>query len=169
MSTSMSFQPSVPLHLKSTRSGQAESLPRRAKRLAARGYTERRAKAFLVDAAVIISTTELMLAGFSSAPTLLTALGWMATPILWPVSSLAYFTALQGSPIKSSLGMRLFGLRIALRNGSRIGYKAALWRTIFFFLSITLLSPLVLAWIPVTGGKRGMHDVLVQSFVRDAE
>lgn len=59
---------------------------------------------------------------------------------LWLVASIAYFTLLEISPLRASLGERLAGIRVIHRSGRPIALKHALTRSIAYLLTGGLSS-----------------------------
>jgi len=134
----------------------------------AESRTAKRIKAFLVDLAVIFVLSALVGEALMRALPALSVLLWLATPLVFTLVLVAYFTLTEGSALGGSLGLRVFGLRVQRKDGSPIGYEAALLRTLFFFATVIFLTPLVLLLVPLTGGRRALHDFVAGGVVTDA-
>ena len=92
---------------------------------------------------------------------------WLTAPFVFPLILLGYFAATEGSALAASLGKRLYGLRVRLKDGRRLGYRSAFIRALAFYLTVTLLTPLILVLVPMTRGRRALHDVFVGGMVVD--
>ena len=127
----------------------------------------RRLKAFFLDL-LYISLFSVGLWVFSAY-----ALGFLSiliTPIisiLYILFFMSYFALFLSSRWAATPGMKFYGLRLSLRSGERLGYKAAFLRTLIFQVVSLFLTPLIHLIVPLTGGKRALHDVLSGTMVVD--
>lgn len=130
--------------------------------------TRRRTKAFLVDLAVITGLSMALIIFLMDRTALSPSWLGLAAPALFSVLGLIYFALTQGSPMAASPGMKVYKLRLRLRQGGSLGYKAALLRSVIFYVTITIFTPLILLMIPLTRGRRAFHDLFVGGAVFDA-
>ena len=127
----------------------------------------RRAKAFVADLvvfAVLLIAVVVLVSLY--APIAANALTPFLPFLLLPLTML-YFAAAQGGRRGASPGMRLFNLTLRRRDGARAGFKNAFYRTVAFYLSVTLLSPLVLLVLILSRGKRALHDYVMGTVIID--
>ena len=130
--------------------------------------TRRRTKAFLVDLAIIAGLSISLTIYLMDRSILSASLLGFGAPVLSSVIGLIYFALSQGGPMAASLGMKVYKLRLSLRDGASLGYKAALLRSVIFYVTITIFTPLILLIIPLTRGRRALHDLIVGGAVFDA-
>lgn len=132
------------------------------------GLVQRRVKAFLIDLVVFASLIVAIGIGGSIYAPLLTAIFTPFLPFLIVPLTMLYFAAAQGGRRGASPGMRFYGLSLRQRTGGAPGYQAALFRSVAFYLTITLLTPLVLLVLFFTRGKRALHDVFIGTVIIDS-
>ncbi len=77
----------------------------------------------------------------------------------------AYHTLLIGGSRSATLGQRLFGLEVRSLDGGRPSYLQALILTVLFYVSVSLTAFLILAVIPFTRYRQGVHDLLANTVV----
>lgn len=129
------------------------------------GLRSRRIFAFLIDVAII---SLLMLAAslVIAAIGLVTfGLGWFLFPFIWPLVAIAYETFTLGGPHGATLGMRMTGVRMYTHNGGAPYPLLALTHTVLFWLSVTVLSPLVLIVSLFSERKRLLHDMVLGTLI----
>jgi len=129
------------------------------------GVLWRRIFAYLTDLAIIgllVSLFALLL-----SPFVILSLGLLASPVMLLVGlvPLAYHTLLIGGARSGTWGQRLFGLIVVTGEGGRPGYLQALVLTILFYLSMSLTSGLILAVMPFTRYRQGVHDLVANTLV----
>lgn len=120
----------------------------------------RRFLAWLVDSAMIAL---LAVAAFALLlVTNIVTLGLMMLPVTlgFALVPLLYYTIAQGGTSAGTPGMRLLGIVLRCQDGRHPGYGRALLRTLLYFASVSLLSPLVLLIMLCNGRRRAAHDVL---------
>jgi uncharacterized RDD family membrane protein YckC len=87
----------------------------------------------------------------------------IASP-LWPVVltliPISYHSLLIGGPRSATFGQRLFGVEVRRLDGGRPSLLQALVQTILFYVSMMMLSPLVLLVALFNRRKRALHDIL---------
>ncbi len=86
-------------------------------------------------------------------------LTWFVIPILFPFIALVYNGLTVSGSNMATPGMRLMDLEMRLMNGAPVPFLNAVAHVVFFYLSWTLLTPLVLALALFTSGKRCLHDI----------
>jgi uncharacterized RDD family membrane protein YckC len=128
----------------------------------------RRLKAFFLDF-IYISVISGCIWVFSAYATgFLSILLLPVISVLYIAFFISYFVLFLSSPWAATPGMRHFGLRLFLRSGERLSYKAAFLRTLIFQVVSLFLTPLIHLLVPLTGGKRAVHDLISGTMVVDA-
>ncbi len=129
------------------------------------GVLWRRSLAYITDLVIIgvlLSVAVLLL-----SPFVILSLGLLASPIMFLVGliPLAYHTLLIGGSRSATYGQRLFGLIVVSGEGSRPGYLQTVVLTILFYLSMSVTSGLILAVMPFTRYRQGVHDLVANTLV----
>lgn len=133
------------------------------------GVRWRRMLAFLVDATLIlvltaIAGTVVFFLGFVTF-----GLAWMIYIVLWQAIALTYTGLTLGGPASATPGMRLMGLEMRLWYGAPVYPLLAAVHAICFWLSVSLLSPLVLLVTFLSPRKRLLHDLVLGTVVVDTD
>ena len=131
-----------------------------------RGVLWRRSFAYLLDLLLIALFASMVLLVLS--PFIVLSLGLLASPIMFLVGlvPLAYHTLLIGGPKSATFGQRAFGVVVVVRDsGARPGYLQALVLTVLFYLSMSLTSGLILAVMPFTRYRQGVHDLVANTLM----
>jgi uncharacterized RDD family membrane protein YckC len=129
------------------------------------GVVWRRVIAYGVDLVVIGA---LMGLGFLVlSPLFVVSLGLLSGPIAFVVGliPLTYHTVLIGGTRSATLGQRLLDLEVRSVEGHRPSLFQAFILTVLFYASITLTSFLILAVVPFTRYRQGVHDLLAATVV----
>jgi uncharacterized RDD family membrane protein YckC len=87
-------------------------------------------------------------------------LAWMAIPFLYPAVALFYNGVTISGPNRATPGMRMMDLEMRLTDGYRVPFIYAAVHAVLFYLSWTLLTPLVLLVSLFARNKRCLHDML---------
>jgi uncharacterized RDD family membrane protein YckC len=125
------------------------------------GVRTRRIFAFFIDAAAILF---LMLVAYGVITLLgifTLGLGWLLFPAVWPVVAILYEVLTIGGPNAATPGMRFTDVEIRTVRGELPGYGLALLHVLGFWLSVTLLTPLVLVVGLFTKRKQLLHDLVL--------
>jgi uncharacterized RDD family membrane protein YckC len=128
------------------------------------GVLPRRVVAFVID--MVIITIPLILAWiFIFIFGLITfGLGWHLFWLLSPASvvwALLYYGSTLGSPASATIGMRAMGLQMRTWYGAPAYSVLGAVHPIVFWVSVTMLSPLILVVGLVNARSRLLHDMLV--------
>jgi len=132
------------------------------------GVLARRVIAFLID--VIIIMAPVAAAGiFIIMFGLLTfGLGWVLLPLLYPgtvIWALIYYGFTFGSPASATLGMRLMDIEMRTWYGAPAYFVLGAVHAIAFYLSVTMLTPLVLLVSFFNERHRLLHDIALGTVV----
>ena len=87
-------------------------------------------------------------------------LTWLLIPILYPAVALLYNGLTISGWRRGTPGMRLMDLEMRQLDGSRTPFINAAVHAVLFYLSWTILTPLVLIVALVSRNKRCLHDML---------
>lgn len=132
------------------------------------GVLARRVVAFVIDA-IVIAIPVIMAAIFILVFGLITfGLGWFLFWILSPAAiiwSLVYFGLTLGSPASATLGMRAVDLQMRTWYGEPTYFVLGAVRAIVFWVSVTVLTPLILVVGLLNARRRLLHDILLGTVV----
>jgi uncharacterized RDD family membrane protein YckC len=136
-----------------------------------RGVLTRRFFAFLID--LVVLAVPVMLACLFIAVFGIVTLGlgwalfWLVSPasIVW---ALVYFGASLGGPHSATLGMRVMDLEMRTRYGASGYFVLGAMHAVLFWVSVSLLSPLVVLVGLFNGRRRLLHDILLGTVVINA-
>jgi uncharacterized RDD family membrane protein YckC len=128
------------------------------------GVLPRRIVAFVID--MIVIAIPLIIAWiFIFIFGLITfGLGWHLFWLLSPASvvwALFYYGLTLGSPASATIGMRVMGLQMRTWYGAPAYSVLGAVHPIVFWISVTMLSPLILVVGLVNARRRLLHDMLV--------
>jgi uncharacterized RDD family membrane protein YckC len=87
-------------------------------------------------------------------------LTWLLIPVLYPAVALLYNGLTISGWRRATPGMRLMDLEMRLMEGLRTPFINAAVHAVLFYLSWTILTPLVLIVALVSRNKRCLHDML---------
>ena len=116
---------------------------------------------FCVDFVLIsilwaIFMTALFMLGFATL-----GLTWLLLPTLFPLVALLYNGFTIGGRNQATPGMRLFGVRMQMaESGGEVSFLIAAVHAIFYYVSVTVLTPLILIVGLVRSDSRMLHDLL---------
>jgi len=128
------------------------------------GVLGRRAMAFLID--IVIITVPLVAAWFFIFVFGLVTFGlgwalfWMLSPasVIW---ALVYYGATLGSPASATIGMRAMDLQMRTWYGEPAYFVLGAVHAVVFWISVSMLTPLILLVGLLNGRRRLLHDMAV--------
>jgi uncharacterized RDD family membrane protein YckC len=129
------------------------------------GVRTRRILAFLVDAAVIFFLMVLASVVVAVLGLFTFGLGWLLFPLIWPFVAILYTMFTLGGPSSATPGMRVTGVEMRTWYGAPMYPALALAHAIGFWLSVTILTPLILLISLFERRKRLLHDILLGTIV----
>jgi uncharacterized RDD family membrane protein YckC len=136
-----------------------------------RGVLTRRFFAFLIDL-VVLSIPVILGVIFIAVFGVVTlglgwALFWLVSPasIIW---ALVYYGASLGGPHSATIGMRVMDLEMRTWYGAPSYFVLGAVHAVLFWISVSLLSPLVLLVGLFNKRRRLLHDVLLGTVVINA-
>jgi len=129
------------------------------------GVLSRRVFAFVIDYLVIgLLTIPFAILVFVLGIITL-GLGWLLFGILVPAVALIYIWNTLGGQRQATLGMRAMGIRLERLDGSRIDGLTAIVHSVLFWVSVTVLTPLILLATLFLDYRRTLHDLLLGTVV----
>ena len=132
------------------------------------GVLARRVVAFVIDL-IIIATPLIAAAMFIFVFGLITfglgwALFWLLSPgsVIW---ALFYYGVTLGSPASATLGMRAMEIEMRTWYGAPAYFVLGAVHAIVYWISVSVLSPLILVVGFFNGRRRLLHDMVVGAVV----
>lgn len=130
-----------------------------------RWVTWRRIFAHLIDTMIVALVMAPVL--IVLLLTAVVTLGLIAVPIAlaFIVIRALYYIAYTGGAKSATPGMRLVGIELRAADGGRPGYLQSAVRTLLYYATLAVLTPLVLIVVPLNSRRRGLHDFLSATVV----
>ncbi len=136
------------------------------------GVLARRMLAFVIDF-VILAVPVVFAAMFIFVIGILTlGLGFLIYGLLSPamvIWALAYYGLTLGGPRSATIGMRVMDLEMRTWYGAPCYFVLGAVHAIVFWISVSMLTPLVLLVCLVNERRRCLHDMLVGTIVINNE
>jgi len=136
-----------------------------------RGVLTRRVFAFLIDI-VVLSIPVILACMFIAVFGVVTlglgwALFWLVSPasVIWV---LIYYGASLGGPHSATLGMRVMDLELRTWYGAPAYFVLGAMHAVLFWISVSVLTPLVLLVGLFNGRRRLLHDIILGTVVIDS-
>jgi uncharacterized RDD family membrane protein YckC len=133
-----------------------------------RGVLTRRPFAFLIDL-VVLSIPVILAVIFIAVFGVVTlglgwALFWLVSPasVIW---ALIYYGASLGGPHSATVGMRVMDLELRTWYGAPCYFVLGAMHAVLFWVSVSVLSPLVLLVGLFNGRRRLLHDIVLGTVV----
>lgn len=129
------------------------------------GILVRRVIAHIIDSIIVYAATAALVVALALMN--LVTLGLFAAPIvgLGVLVPILYFTAFTGGARSATPGMRFMKIELITVTGGRPGYPEAGLRTVLYYASIMVLSPLILVVALFNERHRALHDILTSTSV----
>jgi len=133
-----------------------------------RGVLTRRFLACLIDL-VVLSIPVILGYLFIAVFGLITlGLGWVLFWIAWPASviwAIVYYGASLGGPHSATIGMRVMDLELRTWYGAPGYFVLGALHAVLFWVSVSVLSPLVLLVGLFNGRRRLLHDIVLGTVI----
>jgi uncharacterized RDD family membrane protein YckC len=125
------------------------------------GILSRRIVAFIVDAILIglLMIPAVLVVAIAGLITF--GIGWLLFPPLFAIIALGYVGLTLGGANSATVGMRMAGLEMRTWNGAPMFPLLAVMHALIFWISIGLLTPLILLVGLFTYRKQLLHDLLL--------
>jgi len=133
-----------------------------------RGVLTRRVFAFLIDIVVLAIPVILACLFIAVFGVVTLGLGWALFWLVSPASviwALIYYGASLGGPHSATLGMRVMDLELRTWYGAPSYCVLGAMHAVLFWISVSVLSPLVLLVGLFNGRRRLLHDILLGTVV----
>lgn len=125
------------------------------------GVRTRRSFAFLIDATIILVLMGVASVVIAVLGIFTLGLGWLLFPAVWPLVAILYTVLTLGGPNSATPGMRFTGIEVRSTRGEPMNYGLALVHSVLFWLSVSILTPLVLVVALFTARKQLLHDLVL--------
>jgi uncharacterized RDD family membrane protein YckC len=133
-----------------------------------RGVLTRRLFAFLIDL-VVLSVPVILAYLFIAVFGLITlGLGWALFWLAWPASviwALIYYGASLGGAHSATVGMRVMDLELRTWYGAPGYFVLGAMHAVLFYVSISVLTPLILLVGLFNGRRQLLHDLVLGTVV----
>src|SRR6476660_300389 len=133
-----------------------------------RGVLTRRTFAFLIDL-VVLSIPVVLACMFIALFGVVTlglgwALFWLVSPasVIW---ALIYYGATLGGPHSATLGMRVMDLELRTWYGAPGYFVLGAMHGVLFWISVSMLTPLVVLIGPFNSRRRLLHDFILGTII----
>lgn len=125
-----------------------------------RGVLGARIGAFIIDFLVIsllwlIFSAALLVLGF-----LTFGLSWLLLAPLFPIIALLYNGLTVSGRHRGTIGMRTFGIELITVNGTTAPFIVAAVHALFYYVTVSMLTPFILLFGLVRQDRRLVHDLL---------
>jgi uncharacterized RDD family membrane protein YckC len=132
------------------------------------GVLTRRVLAFVIDV-IVLSIPVILAMLFIAVFGLVTlGLGWGLFLLVTPLSviwALLYYGATLGGPHSATIGMRIMDLEVRTWYGAPCYFLLGAMHAVLFWISISVLSPLVLLFGLFNGRRRLLHDIVLGTVI----
>lgn len=125
------------------------------------GVRTRRIFGFLIDATVILFLMLVASLVVAVLGVFTFGLGWLLFPLIWPFVAIIYTMFTLGGPNSATPGMRFCGIEVRMLSGARLYPLMALVHAVLFWVSVSVLTPLVLLVSLFSRRKRLLHDIVI--------
>ena len=136
---------------------------RPARRFDVQGVLSSRLFAFLVDVVAIAILWAIWAFALGFLGFLTFGLAWLILPVLWPLVALFYNGLTVSGPRRGTWGMRIAGIEMIRTDGTRLDFVSAAVHAVVFYVSVAVLTPLVLLLGAMRNDRRLLHDLLIGS------
>lgn len=125
-----------------------------------RGVLTSRVLAFLGDFLILALITIAGWVIFGILGFLTFGLAWLGLQLVAPVVFFGYFALTLGGEHSATPGMRFQGIHARTWDGRKPGILQAFVQTLLFYLTVSILTPLILLVPLFNRRKRALHDYL---------
>lgn len=133
-----------------------------------RGVLTRRVFAFLIDLVVLAVPVILACIFIAVFGVVTLGLGWALFWLVSPASviwALIYYGATLGGPHSATLGMRVMNLELRTWYGAPSYFVLGAMHAVLFWISVSVLTPLVLLVGLFNARRRLLHDIILGTVV----
>ena len=90
---------------------------------------------------------------------------WLFVPIMVPLVALFYNGFTLSGPYRATWGMRLVGIEMRMRDGSRISFLVAAVHAVLFYVLNYCFTPMILLFGLLRADRRLAHDLLTETIM----
>jgi uncharacterized RDD family membrane protein YckC len=133
-----------------------------------RGVLTRRVFAFLIDVVVLSIPVILAVVFIAVFGVITLGLGWVLFWLVSPASviwALIYYGASLGGPHSATVGMRMMDLQLRTWYGAPSYFVLGAMHAVLFWISVSVLTPLILLLGLFNGRRRLLHDIVLGTVV----
>jgi uncharacterized RDD family membrane protein YckC len=133
-----------------------------------RGVLTRRVFAFLIDLLVLSIPVILAVIFITVFGAITLGLGWALFWLVSPASviwAVVYYGASLGGPHSATVGMRMVDLEMRTWYGAPGYFVLGAMHAVLFWISVSVLTPLVLLVGLFNGRKRLLHDIVLGTVI----
>ena len=130
-----------------------------------RGVIGRRVLAFALDVAVMASVLGMFLVGGLIFSILTLGLGLLILPLIVPVVIGGYYALTLGSPMRATVGMKVFDLVLTPAAGAPLDGLKILFHPIIFWITVWFAWPISLLFAFFTPRREMVHDFLTSTLM----
>jgi uncharacterized RDD family membrane protein YckC len=133
-----------------------------------RGVLTRRIFAFLIDLLVLSIPVILAVIFIAVFGVITLGLGWALFWLVSPASviwALIYYGASLGGPRSATVGMRVMDLQMRTWYGAPSYFVLGAMHAVLFWISVSVLTPLILLVGLFNGRRRLLHDIVLGTVV----
>jgi uncharacterized RDD family membrane protein YckC len=134
------------------------------------GVVPRRLLAFAIDVAIILAPIALAFVVIVLFTLVTFGLGWVLSGLLYPATviwALVYYGTTLGSPASATIGMRVMGIEMRTWYGAPCYFVLGAVQAVAFYVSVSVLTPLVLLVPFFNARHRLLHDIVLGTVVID--
>ncbi len=124
------------------------------------GVLAGRVGAFLVDVVIVGLLWGLFLVVVFVLGFLTFGLAWFLIGPLFPIVAVIYNGLTISGPQRGTIGMRVAGIEMRMADGREVPFVVAAVHAIFYYVSVVILTPLVLLFGLFRADRRLLHDLL---------
>jgi uncharacterized RDD family membrane protein YckC len=133
-----------------------------------RGVLARRLIAFVIDLVIIMLPVALTAVFIFFLGLVTFLLGWALFWLLYPgtiIWALFYCGSTLASPASATIGMRIMDLEMRTWYGAPAYFVLGAVHAVVFWITVSILTPLVLVVGLLNGRQRLLHDILIGTVV----
>lgn len=124
------------------------------------GVLTRRVLAYLIDfALLVVITAVIVLVGFV-AGFLTFGVGWLALPVAVPIAILGYYVMTLGSRSRATVGMQVMDIVLTPTRGAPLEGWRILIHPLVFWITVWVAWPISLVVALLTPRREMMHDLI---------
>ena len=129
----------------------------------------KRIVAFLIDALIIVALMIPAALIVFVIGIITLGIGWLLFSPLFALVAFGYVAFTLGGPASATIGMRMGGIEMRTWNGAPVFAMLAVMHALLFWISMGLLTPLILLVGMFTRRRQLLHDLLLGTVVVNSQ